>query len=280
MARKPPHKRKLNGFGYRSAASFIKLDHGLLKSDAWQHLSPDATKVLLDLWSRHNGINNGSIGYAQRAAHECLCLAYGRQVSRRRATAALQEIQDKGFAVVTKDSKFTLKSKLAREWRLTAERAGDERPTRDFKHWKIQNTGTSTVPHKHRDGACEANSSMQKRPHKHQDGACNDPLGTTHGHRDGATSNIPGTGVWPATGYRLTGPELATLCIASGHSVRSFARLIGVDGRKLRGKCLVDYSEDVMARGAIDQMRTEAIKTTSKSSAAKNWPGAASMKGK
>ncbi len=79
-------------------------------------------------------------------------------------------------------------------------------------------------------------------------------------------------GVWPATGYRLTGPELATLCIASGHSVRSFARLIGADGRKLRGKCLVDYSEDMMAKGAIDQMRTEAIKTTSKSSAAKTGP--------
>ncbi len=130
-------KKKLNDFGFRSANSFIKLDHGLLKTKAWQHLSPDAAKVLLDLWSRHNGINNGSIGYAQRAAHECLCVAYGRQVSRRRATAALQEIQDKGFATVTKDSAFTIKTRLAREWRLTAEKVGGVRPTRDFKHWKI-----------------------------------------------------------------------------------------------------------------------------------------------
>ena len=54
--------------------------------------------------------------------------------------------------------------------------------------------------------------------------------------------------------------------------MRSFAKLIGIDGRKLRGKCLVDYSEDVMARGAIDQMRTEVIKTTSKNSAPKIGP--------
>ena len=168
-------KKKLRGFGYRSAASFIKLDHGLLKTEAWQHLSPDATKVLLDLWSRHNGINNASIGYAQRAAHECLCLAYGRQVSRRRATAALQEIQAKGFATVTKDSAFTLKSKLAREWRLTAEKAGDERPTRDFKHWKIQNTGTDRVPDGHRQGACEARKAPAEHPYKHRQGACNGP---------------------------------------------------------------------------------------------------------
>ena len=87
--KKPPHKRKLNGFGYRKPESFIKLDHGLLASEAWQHLSPDATKVLLDIWKLHNGINNGSIGYAQQAAHECLRLAHGRTVSRRRATAAL-----------------------------------------------------------------------------------------------------------------------------------------------------------------------------------------------
>ena len=173
MAKKPPHKRKLNSFGYRSAASFIKLDHGLLKCDAWQHLSPDATKVLLDLWSRHNGLNNGTIGYAQRAAHECLCRAYGRQVSRRRATAALQEIQDKGFAVVTKDSTFTTKTKLAREWQLTAEKVGDNSPTREFKHWKIQNTGTERVPDGHRDGACDDNPATQKHPHKHREGACN-----------------------------------------------------------------------------------------------------------
>lgn len=173
MTRKPAHKRKLNGYGYRKPEGFIKLDHGLLKSDAWQHLSPDAATVLLDLWSRHNGINNGMIGYAQRAAHECLCRAHGHQVSRRRATAALQEIQDKGFAVVTKDSTFTTKTKLAREWLLTAERVGDNSPTRDFKHWKIQNTGTETVPDGHREGACDDNPTTPNSPDKHRDGACN-----------------------------------------------------------------------------------------------------------
>ncbi|MEE8454248.1 MAG: hypothetical protein V3R90_05750, partial [Limibaculum sp.] len=55
----------------------------------------------------------------------------------------------------------------------------------------------------------------------------------------------------------------AALCGASGHSVKGFARLLGIDGRKLRGKRPVDYSEDVMAASAIDQMRTEATETPS-----------------
>ena len=176
-------KKKLRDFGCRSWNSFIKLDHGLLKSEAWQHLSPDATKVLLDLWSRHNGINNGSIGYAHRTARECLCRAHGRQISRRRATAALQEIQDKGFAVITKDSTFTTKTKLAREWRLTAEKAGDQRPSRDFRHWKIHITVTDRVTDSHRQGDCEADSTTQKHPHGHRDGDCNGPPDMRDSHR-------------------------------------------------------------------------------------------------
>ena len=68
-----------------------------------------------------------------------------------------------------------------------------------------------------------------------------------------------GKGTWPGGGHVLTGPELAALCKASGHSLPSFARLIGIDGRKLHAKCPIDFSEDIMAAAAIDQMRKEAV---------------------
>ena len=121
--------------GRSRGGPFIKLDHGLMNSEAWQALSPDATKVLFDLWRRHNGTNNGEIAYSRREAHECLRRAHGCNVSTRRPNAALKEIQDKGFAVVTKAASFNTKTKLSRTWRLSADQAGNDLPTRDFRGW-------------------------------------------------------------------------------------------------------------------------------------------------
>ena len=74
-----PRKRKVDAKGRNKGSAFIKLDHGLLRSDAWKHLSPDATKVLVDMWLRHNGSNNGEISYSVREARECLVVATGPQ---------------------------------------------------------------------------------------------------------------------------------------------------------------------------------------------------------
>ncbi len=152
----------VNATGRSRDDRYIKLDHGLMNTDAWQSLSPDATKVLLDLWRRHNGTNNGEIAYSHREAHKCLSRAHGCNVSTRRATAALNEIQDKGFAVVTKAGSFNIKTKLSRTWRVTAEKVGDDRPTRDFRGWQIQNTATTTVADGDQDGRCDPRGDLEK----------------------------------------------------------------------------------------------------------------------
>lgn len=57
-------RRKRNGSGER----FVMLPHYMLRTLAWLTLSPNAKAVLLHLWQRHNGSNNGDIVYAVREA--------------------------------------------------------------------------------------------------------------------------------------------------------------------------------------------------------------------
>lgn len=194
MSRKPPHKGRLNGSGYRSG--FVKLDQGLLRTDAWRYLSPDALKVLLDIWARHNGMNNGYISYSHREARACLCDGTGKNVSHARVTAALRDIQAKGLAVVARDSKFTLKTKEARLWRLTAEACGEKEPTRDFRSWTGEERNTATAP------VANGNSQSGHRPasnpdsgtHNNRDGCCNPRSSAEHGNSPSGISNIPGGG--------------------------------------------------------------------------------------
>src|SRR5438105_15630355 len=92
---------------------FIALPYWLLKSPAWRALSPNAKAVLLHLWERHNGSNNGQMVYAVREAAEI-------GITRSAAARALTELIDKGFLRVAQWSAFRVKTKEAREWELTA----------------------------------------------------------------------------------------------------------------------------------------------------------------
>lgn len=116
------------------AKHWVMLEHYLLDTPAWRHLTPNAKAVYVDLKRRYNGINNGLITYSAREAGEAL--------GRHHATGAraLLELQEHGFIVVTEDSDFNRKLKLAREYRLTEvrdDRPGLEAPpTKDFRHWQ------------------------------------------------------------------------------------------------------------------------------------------------
>ena len=43
----------------RHGERFVALPHCLMKGAAFKSLTGDAVKVLLDIWLRHNGVNNG-----------------------------------------------------------------------------------------------------------------------------------------------------------------------------------------------------------------------------
>lgn len=126
----------------RRGPQFVKLDYGLLDSPAWHHLSPYAFKLLVAIWRRHNGYNNGGIPYSQREA--CKLLNCGTH----RAASCFQELQDKGFLRLARASDFGLKTREAREWCITAEAYEDDPPSRDFKSWlpdEKQNTDAETT---------------------------------------------------------------------------------------------------------------------------------------
>lgn len=109
-------------------ARFIGLHHWMLRSPAWKTLAPNAKALLLHVWERHNGMNNGTISYAVREAEEI-------GLSKDAAARAFEILIDRGFLVVTRQSAFSVKTRAARLWRLTAEPCGDERATKNFMTW-------------------------------------------------------------------------------------------------------------------------------------------------
>lgn len=133
--KKPAHKRKFNGFGARAPGSFVKLDYGLLSTEAWQYLSPRACKLYIAVRIRCNGMNNSYISYSIREAVDLL------KCGPNTACAAFDELMDKGFLKCAHNSTFTLKTKEARLWTITTEKIGDNPPTRDFKKWQQKKHG-------------------------------------------------------------------------------------------------------------------------------------------
>jgi hypothetical protein len=49
---------------------FVALPHYMLRSPAWKTLPADAKALLIAVWERHNGMNNGEISYSVREAKE------------------------------------------------------------------------------------------------------------------------------------------------------------------------------------------------------------------
>jgi hypothetical protein len=107
---------------------FIMLPHYMLRSEVWKTLAPEAKALLIDVWMRHNGSNNGEISYSVREASQI-------GLSRSVAARMFKVLTDRGFLRIARNSAFSLKTKEARLWHLTTEPLRDERPTKDFMRW-------------------------------------------------------------------------------------------------------------------------------------------------
>jgi hypothetical protein len=115
-----------------SRERFVQLHYWMLRSKAWRALSSNAKALLIHVWERYNGNNNGQIVYGVRDAEEI-------GLSKDQAARALNELLELGFLKIRRDSSFTLKIKEAREWEITAVPL-DKRPaTKEFMSW----SGTS-----------------------------------------------------------------------------------------------------------------------------------------
>lgn len=111
----------------------IRLYASIMASEAWQHLSGNAVKVLLALVSRDDGTRNGALGFSYREA------ATASGISDRTAWRCLIELQEKGFIACTRKGAFNTKVLHSTLWRYTWApwpKGKPAAPTRDFENWR------------------------------------------------------------------------------------------------------------------------------------------------
>jgi hypothetical protein len=109
-----------------SSNGYLKLDHSFLKSSAWQNLDALPAAVFVEIAGRHNGYNNGQIGYSVRDGMARF------HVGDRAVRRAFSQLETSGFAVRTRTGAFDLKSREAKttEWLVPSLRT-PQRPAAD-----------------------------------------------------------------------------------------------------------------------------------------------------
>jgi hypothetical protein len=113
----------------RPGSRYVGLPHYLLDCPAFKSLPGDAVKLLIYIWKRHNGVNNGEISYGVREAAEI-------GITKSSAGRMVKILIERGFLAVVRDSAFNVKTRHARTWRLTAEPYRGQQGTKEFMRWK------------------------------------------------------------------------------------------------------------------------------------------------
>ncbi len=125
---------KVNKKGRAKHEQFIRLHRGVTDSVAWKNLSCEAIALLLFIWTRHNGFNNGEISCSHRDARNAL------RIGNDRVSRAFRELQDKGFLVCRFKGHFDIKVMAghgrASEWEITAEAYDANLPSRLYRKWQ------------------------------------------------------------------------------------------------------------------------------------------------
>jgi hypothetical protein len=125
---------------------FVKLEHWLMKTEAWQSLDTVSRCAYIELSSRYAGpgSNNGRIPYS------LLEMAQALHVSKATAMRALLRLQETGFIVLMKRGAFHVKVRHATEWRLTEYMCDvtGALATKEFARWRAPKSerGFTTKP--------------------------------------------------------------------------------------------------------------------------------------
>ena len=135
MKREPvPRGRKVNAKGRSTGAHpFVMLPHWAFDCPAYRTLKPGPRALLWELIRRHNGGNNGHIGFSQRAMSAAINVA-----DRETVAGYVRELEARGFIVAQRRGGFNVKAadRRATEWALTWLHIGDALPTKDFMRWR------------------------------------------------------------------------------------------------------------------------------------------------
>ena len=138
----PEKRHKVRKARYTDYTRWVGLPHYMLRCPAWRTMSPTAKALLIELWARYNGINNGTISFGVREAADI-------GLNRTTASKAFHELVGRGFLRVNRDSAFTVKTRMAREWTVTALPLSDTEPApKDFMKWTAER-GLRDSEHSH-----------------------------------------------------------------------------------------------------------------------------------
>ncbi len=138
--KKPGRGQDRKGRSKRTAP-FIMLLHWMLNSPAWRSLSLPARCLLLEVWQRYNGQNNGEIAFSVREAARAL------GVGKNTPTKLFRELEDKGFLKARQRGSFHWKGGEATTWELTMEPCGEKPATKEFMSWRPTGEKQKPVPH-------------------------------------------------------------------------------------------------------------------------------------
>ena len=150
MANKSKNRHsKINTKGRNTGESrHVRLYHSMLKSPAWKYLSPVAFKLLVAVWSRYNGINNGKISFSVREGGDEL------NISKNTAHKAFKELEEKGFLKARRRGSFDWKVSMSGKgkghatlWEITALPFGDQGnqlASKEFMRWRKDSSKTKS----------------------------------------------------------------------------------------------------------------------------------------
>ncbi len=121
-------RRRHNATGRAATeGQYAPLSYQFLRSPAWRSLRGPAAKVWLELRCRYNGSNNGKLALSCDAAARLLGL--GKATVLR----AFQELQDKGFIVMTQRGQWY--GRRATTWAVTDKPCDGHLATRAWNTW-------------------------------------------------------------------------------------------------------------------------------------------------
>jgi hypothetical protein len=118
----------------------VRFEFWELETEAFEHLSADATRVYLFMRKRYNGSNNGAIIFSWRDAMQVL------RSGSDRAGKALRELQQKGFVKLRTPGEPGPNIRLAGEWQLTVFECGGQPASRTFTRWTRDSERQTPTP--------------------------------------------------------------------------------------------------------------------------------------
>ena len=99
-------------------------------------MSGEAVKVLIELWTRYNGSNNGDLSVSYMHAATLLAM------SKTTAARAFRELEQRGFAIRTSPGHWY--GRKAATWRLTMLHYRDALPSHEYRRWQASGPPAGT----------------------------------------------------------------------------------------------------------------------------------------